>query len=100
MKKIGKIKDDVINVLGLSIDAGTPIFIGDSNINHMIKKHPKDYNEYGKYITDIIDKPDYVGYNFKNDSIEYVKEFSVNNEFVKVAVRVTIQGNFFARYHI
>ena len=34
--KIGEITEIVITALGLSIDIGTPIFIGKSNIEHML----------------------------------------------------------------
>lgn len=95
--KIGKIKAEVIAALGLSVKANTPIYLGVSNINHMIKSHPADFQIYGSYIQQILDAPDFVGINPKDQSIEYVKEFIVNNEYVKVAVRVSTSGIYFAR---
>lgn len=94
---VGKIKSEVIGVLGLSIEADTPIFLGQSNIEHMMNSHPDDFEAYGEYIRQILDSPDFVGINPKDQSIEYVKEFIVNNEFVKVAVRVSSAGCYFAR---
>lgn len=41
--------------------------------------------------------PDYVGLNTKDESIEYVKEYKVDDEYVKVAVRVSGNRNYFAR---
>jgi hypothetical protein len=58
----------------------------------MKKSHPADYERYGDRINIIIDSPDYVGINPKDSSIEYVKEFVVDGEHVKVAVRVTGSG--------
>lgn len=97
MKKIGEISESVVRATGISVVVGTPIFIGESNEKHMLKKHADDYIKYGCHITDIIAKPDYIGVNSKDNSIEYVKEFSIDQEFVKVAVRVSTQGKFFAR---
>ena len=51
---------------------------------------------YGDDISLIIAKPDYVALN-KDKSIEYVKEYQRDNEFVKVAVKVNLSGNYFAR---
>jgi hypothetical protein len=95
--KIGVITQEVINALKLSIVPDTPIYIGQSNIIHMLKKHPSAYIKYGSYIHDIVSHPDYVGINPNDNSIEYVKEFKVDNNYVKVAVRVSSGGKFYAR---
>ena len=95
--KVGEITEAVIKLLGLSIEPGTPIYIGKSNIEHMLSRHPDDYVKYGSYIRDIIGKPDYVGINPSDNSIEYTKDFTVDNEYVKVAVRVSLSGTYFAR---
>ena len=63
----------------------------------MKNSHPEDYSKYGSYIIDILSKPEYVGINKKDDSIEYVKAFSIDNEYVKVAVRVSNNGVYYAR---
>ena len=95
--KIGEITQEVINTLKLSIVPGTPIYIGQSNITHMLKKHHAVYIRYGRYIQDIIRHPDYVGINTTDNSIEYVKEYKVDNNYVKVAVRISSGGKFYAR---
>lgn len=95
--QVGQVKANVIAVLGLSVNENTPILLGKSNIQHMTQSHPEDYARYGQYIGDILDSPDYVGINPKDNSIEYVKEFCINNEFVKVAVRISNSGTLYAR---
>lgn len=95
--KIGVIKKRVIDLTGLDIPANTPIYIGDSNISHMEKSHPDDYKKYRDKIKEILDTPTYIGVNPKDGSIEYVKEYLIDNEFVKVAVRVSTNGIYFAR---
>ena len=63
----------------------------------MQSSHPADYAKYGAKITDILSSPDYARVNPKDGSIEYVKEYQVDGEFVKVAVRVSGGGNLYAR---
>lgn len=96
-QRIGKFTKEVIAALGLNIAPDTPIFIGTSNIAHMRKSHPADFLQYGKDIASIINKPDYVGMNPSDGSIEFVKEYQIGTEFVKVAVRVSTGGNHYAR---
>jgi hypothetical protein len=95
--QVGEITEAVINALGISVVSGTPIYIGQTNIEHMIAKHSAEYVKYGAYIHDIVSTPDYVGINPGDGSIEYVKNFPVDSNFVKVAVRVSQRGKYFAR---
>ena len=96
-KQVGVLNQRVVSLLGLSVPAGTPIFIGDSNIDHMKTSHPDDFKKYGGDIKDILSHPDFVGTNTKDGSIEYVKEYYIDNAFVKVAVRVSLNNTYFAR---
>ena len=96
-KRIGFFPTSVIRTLGLNIPAGTPIYIADSNIEHMKTSHPEDYKKYGSELQNIIANPDYVGKNTKDDSIEFTKEYFINGEYVKVAVRVSAQNTYYAR---
>lgn len=95
--QIGSFSSHIINILGLDIKAGTPIYISDSNISHMKSSHPDDFVKYGNDIESIISNPDYVGKNIKDNSIEFTKDYIVNNDYVKVAVRVSSSGIFYAR---
>ena len=95
--KVGFFSAKVINALGLDIKPGTPIYLGESNITHIQRSHPAEYNDYLTEIPNILDSPDYVGINTKDDSIEFVKEYKQGNDFLKVAVRVTVSGKYYAR---
>lgn len=97
MRIIGIINEKIITLLGLQIEANTPIMIGASNIEHMKNKHPDDYNKYKDEIKNILDNPDYIGCNPSDGSIEYVKEYLIDNEYVKVAVRVSSKNKYYAR---
>lgn len=96
-KRIGFFSSSVIRTLGLDIPAGTPIYVADSNIEHMKTSHPEDYEKYGSELQNIIANPDYVGKNTKDGSIEFTKEYFINGEYVKVAVRVSAQNTYYAR---
>lgn len=63
----------------------------------MKTSHPDDYAKYKEELPNILNHPDYVGINPKDNSIEYVKEFLVDNEYVKVAVRISTKGQYYAR---
>ena len=96
-QKIGSFSQKVIELLQLDITAGTPIYIGSSNIEHIKNKHPYEYDKYFPYISDIISTPDYVGRNPSDKSISFVKFYQMGEEYVRVAVRVTTNGTAFAK---
>ena len=97
-KQVGLLCQRVIDLLGLSsMTEGQSILLGESNIAHMVSRHPVDYALYGEYIPLNLSAPDYVALNVKDGSIEYVKEVQVNSVYVKVAVRVSARGQLFAR---
>lgn len=95
--KVGELSRAVIDTLGLSMKPGREILLGDSNIAHMQARHGADFNRYAAALPEILAAPDYVGLNPKDGSIEYVREFLLAGEFVKVAVRVSASGNLYAR---
>lgn len=98
--KVGKISEKVVIILALdeSKFKDKDIYLGQSNINHMLNRHPDAYNKYGSYITTILSSPDYIAYNQNDNSLEYVKEFQIDNEFVKVAVKASNAGQqYYAR---
>ena len=95
--KVGELSRMVIDTLGLNLRSGQAIFLGETNIQHMLKRHPAAYHRYAYALPEILSEPDYVGLNPKDGSLEYVREFQWDNEYVKVAVRVSGSGNLYAR---
>lgn len=71
--------------------------MGASNLSHMKEKHPEDFQRYGVDIENIIKNPSYLARNEKKKSIEFIKEYKVNDDFVLVAVRVSNKNVHFAR---
>ena len=96
-RQIGKVSKKVIELLELEYDKELPIILGDTNIEHMKRQHPIDYDKYGKDIQEIIRKPTYVAKNPNQGSIEYIKEYKIEDEFVLVAVRISNKGTMFAK---
>lgn len=94
---VGTLSPSVESILNISGINDRNIYLGDSNITHMKKSHPVDYAKYQSQISNILAAPDYIGLNPKDNSIEYVKEFLQNNEYVKVVVRVSTGNRYFAR---
>ena len=96
-KQIGIVNKKVIRLLGLDLKEELPIILGDTNIKHMKRQHKEDYEKYGKNISEIISNPTYVAKNPHQGSIEYIKEYKIDNEFVLVAVRISNKGTMFAK---
>lgn len=96
-EKVGIITKDVISCLNLSCSEGTGIYIGKTNKEHIKRKHPYAYQKYFNDIGKIISHPDYVCISPKDGSIEYVKQYKIENEYVKVAVRATNNSVYFIR---
>ena len=96
--KIGELKQDIINILDLQINPRS-IKFGYDRIEHC-KRHLNDfknihsYNKSIEHIPEIINTPDYVGFNIKNNSIEYIKKI---DDLTLVAVRLKQKDDLFLR---
>lgn len=58
---IGSFSLQIISMLSLDIEPGTPIFISETNREHIREHHPDTYRLYFDQISDIISNPDYKG---------------------------------------
>lgn len=96
-KQVGVVNKKVIKLLNLNYEKELPVILGDTNVEHMKREHLQDYNKYGKDIEEIINNPTYVAKNPNQGSIEYIKEYKVDNDFVLVAVRISNKGTMFAK---
>jgi hypothetical protein len=93
-EKVGEFSAAVVELLALDVPAGTEIYVGETNRQHMATQHPQDYQKYYARIDKIVNYPDFVGINSADGSIELIKTFS---KYVKVAVRVANDEKFYAR---
>ena len=96
-KCIGVLKVDWGKLIGLHLDTDWPIMLGESNLLHMQTAHPDDYLRYSQFIELIVQAADYIGLHPKDNSIELVKEFCIDNKYVKLALRTSAAGTLFAR---
>lgn len=96
-KAVGKLFPQIEHLIGITPARDRTIYLGESNIAHMKTRHPQDYTKYASFIPLILSAPDYVGRNPSDGSIEYVKEFQVDQTYVKVAVRISQQDRYYVR---
>ena len=68
MEIIGYISKSVIKTLNLTLKANTPVFIGESNMEHIKNCHPYEF-----------------------------KLYKINEEYVRVAVKITSGNRCFAK---
>ena len=97
MQIVGILTEQVAALLQIELPADTNIYFGETNRIHMQTNHPDAYEKYGSLIPKILSAPDYVRQNEKDSSIEYVKEYKIDNEYVKVAVRAASSNRLYAR---
>lgn len=97
MEIIGYISQAVIKTLNLKISPNTPVFIGESNIEHIKNRHPYEYDKYYRDVGIIINSLDYVGLSPKDGSILFVKLYKINGEYIRVAVKITSGGKCYAK---
>ena len=94
---LGVVSTAVSNALGDAgqhYKPGDMIYIGENNVNHIKRRHLSAYNKYGNRLSSIISKPDYVGINEEDSSLEYVKIF---DDHVKLVVRVAGDDRLYVR---
>ena len=94
---VGQVSEKVEKLLLLSNIKDRNIYFSPSNLEHMRTSHPEAFERYGNKLSEILAMPDYVGQNPNDGSIEYVKEFLIEGEYVKVAVRLSHSDKYFAR---
>jgi hypothetical protein len=96
-RQIGTVSARVASTLAIDIPSHSPVYISKSTIAHIQQRHPEDYAKYGQYISDIIEKPDYVGMRPTDGTLVYVKTFIRGDDNIKVAVRATKNKVLFVR---
>jgi len=78
--KLGKYKYKIIT---------DEVILTEERIKHIKEHHPGDYEEYYKYLTEIIKNPDYIIDDSKNiDTIAHLKTISECNKNFQVIVRL------------
>lgn len=97
MQLVGRFNKKIIDLLNLSIEENTPIYIGSVNEIHIRNRHEYEYDKYRSDIEEILEQPDYVGISPRDNSVMYVKDYIEAGEYVRVGVKVASSGKYFVR---
>jgi len=90
-KKLGNYRYKIIN---------NKVIITDERIEHIKKRHPGDYEEYIKYIYDIIKNPDYILEDKDNrDTILVLKSFFDNGKNIQIVIKLQTNKQNKERYN-
>lgn len=94
---VGRLEQNVVDALGINMPDDPKIYLGEQNIAHMMSSHPDEYRKYGNRIELIIAEPDYVFYDKRDNTVEFIKQIVVNGEYIKLAVRATKSEKYYVR---
>lgn len=97
VEQLGVVGSAIVEKFSLNISPDTPIYIGLNNRIHMENSHREIYLTYCDRMSEIISSPDYVGINPHDNSLEYYKKFNNEVIHIKIAIRSTARGVYFAR---
>ena len=69
------------------------VIITPERIQHIEERHPGDYEQFVKYIADILANPDYILEANKPNTGVILKEIEENGEKFKVILRVKVESD-------
>jgi hypothetical protein len=92
-KKAGEFSFAVVKTLNLNIPVGTAIYLSADSRNHIKLSHP-EAEQYIKEISEILMNPDYIGYNSRKNTIDFIRADRVR---LCVPVRPSADGIYFVR---
>jgi hypothetical protein len=91
----GFISQEIIDKYRLLKIKPTNIYVGKSNIQHMLDEHPKIYMAYKDRMKGLASYPDYVCMNQKHKSFDFYKRFDGENDYIKLSVRPSKRGHIY-----
>lgn len=78
--KLGIYKDKIVTEV---------VILTEERINHILQHHPGDFENYSKYITQIIEDPDYILNDNKNiDTVIYLKTIEVDLKNIQIVIKL------------
>lgn len=88
MQYIGKINVEKLGKYGKKV-VTEEVVLTNERIKHIKEHHPGDYEKYSKYISKIIENPDYIIKDNKNiDTILYMKKIKEIDKNIQIVVRM------------
>lgn len=97
MRNVGFLRQEIIDGLKIDTNVNTPIYLGDTNMEHIKRKHPYEYECYFRYIEDIISNPDYYGINPKDKNIMLIKIFETSENKIRVGIKLANDGKLYMK---
>ena len=64
------------------------VIITDERIQHIKERHPDNYEKYCKYLSEIVESPDYIIESNKPNTALILKEINIDDEYFKTVVRM------------
>lgn len=78
-RKFEKITDDITT---------DEVILTDKQVEHIKERHPNDYEQYFKYIKDIVENPDYIIRDAKPNTGFLLKEFIKKDKRFQLILRL------------
>ncbi len=88
MHSIGKLNRDIYKCITDDI-VTDEVIITDERIQHIMERHPNDYERYYGYLKEVVEHPQYIVETNKPYTALILKEFIENGEQFKTVLRLT-----------
>lgn len=69
------------------------VIITDERIQHIKNRHPNDFERYSKYISDIVENPQYIIEANKPNTAFVLKKYIENEERFQLILRLAVEGD-------
>lgn len=87
MLLVGKIKKEIYSCITEDIKTDE-VIITEERIQHIRDRHPKDYERYCGYLTQIVEDPQYIVETSKPNTALILREFKQGMEIFKTVMRL------------
>ena len=87
MLLVGKIKKEIYSCITEDIKTDE-VIITEERIQHIRDRHPKDYERYSGYLTQIVEDPQYIVETSKPNTALILREFKQGMEIFKTVMRL------------
>ena len=87
MYLVGKLDVEIYKCISTNI-VTDEVIITDKQIQHIKERHPNDYECYGGYFKEIIEKPDYIIEANKPNTALVLKKIVENGQVFKLVLRI------------
>lgn len=92
MQYIGKIDKEKYKLITEDITTDD-VILTDKQVEHIKERHPKDYEQYFKYISEIVENPDYIIRDTKPNTGFLLKEFLDKDKRFQLILRLHTSGD-------